>query len=59
VIGLQPFWSIISDIYYDKPWGASSNIADDIRNEYRYGEWESGMVEGRLGNIVSEFFSIL
>jgi hypothetical protein len=33
---------MISDIYYDKPWGfeLSSNIANDIRNEYRCGEGE-------------------
>jgi hypothetical protein len=35
---------MISDIYYDKPWGIelSSNAAEDIRNEYRFGEGETG-----------------
>jgi hypothetical protein len=28
----------ISDICYDKPWGASSDVASDISSEYRYGE---------------------
>jgi hypothetical protein len=32
---------MISDIYYDKPWGASSNAPRDIRNESRHGEGES------------------
>ena len=30
----------VSDKYYDKPWGASSDIAEDMRNEYRCGEGE-------------------
>lgn len=30
----------VSDKYYDKPWGASSDVAEDIRNEYRCGEGE-------------------
>lgn len=30
----------VSDKYYDKPWGASSDVAEDIRNEYCCGEGE-------------------
>jgi hypothetical protein len=33
---------MISDIYYDKPWGASSSDAGNINNEYQYEEGENG-----------------
>jgi hypothetical protein len=37
---LSGYWCIVFDIYYDKPWGASSDVAQNIRNEYQYGEGE-------------------
>ena len=32
--------SIFSHIYYDKPWGASLNVASDISNDNALGEGE-------------------
>jgi hypothetical protein len=32
---------VVSDKYYDKPWGASSDIAEDMKNEYRCGRRET------------------
>ncbi|MDQ3977282.1 MAG: hypothetical protein M3264_12225 [Thermoproteota archaeon] len=35
---------MILDICYDKPWGASSGVARDIRSESRHGEGEIATV---------------
>ncbi|HEU4444826.1 MAG TPA: hypothetical protein VFR94_09130 [Nitrososphaeraceae archaeon] len=35
---------MISDIDYDKPWGASSNAAGNISNESHHGEGKSDSI---------------